>query len=136
MYLYSYTKNYILEDVSNHYPISIISRYSMRALFIVCMLVRFSMAYLAKVAPLKWLRWMGYLAILPVIGFTYFFLSGTRNKTGAFGEKVWWNSLRPIHALFYGLFAYLAIHGNRTAWVCLFADACVGLAAFLFVIMK
>ena len=107
----------------------------MRALFIVCMLVRFSMAYLAKVAPLKWLRWMGYLAILPVIGWMYLFLSGSR-KSGAFGQKIWWNSLRPIHALFYGLFAYLAIHGNRNAWIWLFVDALFGLGAFLFVVMK
>ena len=94
------------------------------------MIVRFSMAYAAKVAPVKWLRLLGFLAILPILGFMYLFLSGTRNR-GAFGQKIWWNSLRPVHALFYGLFAYMAIQGNRYAWIWLFVDALVGLGAFL-----
>ena len=69
-------------------------------LFLVgCMGARLLITYLAKVANQKWLRVMGYIAILPSIGFMYLFLSGTRNKTGSFGEKIWWNNLRPVHAL-------------------------------------
>lgn len=99
-------------------------------LFVGCMIVRLSLAYLASVAPSRWLRIMGIVAIFPAIGFLYFFLSGTRKK-GAFDQKIWWNLFRPIHALLYGLFAYFAIQGNRRAWVFLFVDAMVGLGGFL-----
>ncbi len=100
-------------------------------LFTVCILVRLFFAFLAKVAPLKWLRLMGWIALLPALGFLYLFVSGVRNKTGAFGEKIWWNDFRPVHALLYGGFAYLAISGNRNAWILLLIDALVGLGGFI-----
>jgi hypothetical protein len=95
------------------------------------MIARLSIAYLARVAPSRWLRIMGIVAIFPSIGFMYLFVSGTRNKTGAFGEKIWWNPFRPIHSILYGLFAYFAIKGNRRAWIFLLTDALVGLGGFL-----
>ena len=101
-------------------------------LFVICMSVRLWIAYLAKVANLSWLRIMGYIAILPVVGFLYIFLTGSR-MTGAeaAGGKIWWNRMRPIHAFMYSLFAYFAITGNRNAWVYLFADVILGLIAFV-----
>jgi hypothetical protein len=102
-------------------------------LFLVgCMGARLLLTYLAKVANKRWLRVMGYLAVLPAIGFMYLFVSGTRNKTGAFGEKIWWNALRPVHSLLYGLFAYAAITGNTNAWIFLLVDSLIGLSGFLY----
>jgi len=100
-------------------------------LFTGCILARLFLAYLANIANRKWLKVMGYIAILPAIGFMYLFLTGVRNKVGAFGEKIWWNSFRPIHAVLYGAFAYFAIQGNRKAWIFLLVDALVGLGGFL-----
>ena len=78
-----------------------------------CIGTRALFVYLAKHADKTYLRYMGYLSILPAIGFFYLFLTGSR-KTGpeVFGEKIWWNDLRPIHSLIYFLFAYNAIIGN------------------------
>jgi hypothetical protein len=75
---------------------------------------------------------MGYLAILPAIGFFYLFFTGSR-KTGAevFGDKIWWNDLRPIHSLLYFLFAYNAIIGNKLSWIYLLVDVILGLVSFL-----
>ncbi len=75
---------------------------------------------------------MGYLALLPAIGFFYLFLSGSR-KRGAevFGDKIWWNDLRPIHGLLYLLFSYNAIIGNKNAWIYLLIDVVLGLTSFL-----
>ena len=102
-------------------------------LFLVgCMGARLLLTYVAKVANKRWLRVMGYLALLPAIGFMYLFVSGIRNNTGAFGEKIWWNALRPVHALLYASFSYAAITGNRNAWIFLFVDALVGLSGFLY----
>ena len=78
------------------------------------------------------MKYLGYLALLPAIGFIYFFLSGTRNfGAEVFGDKIWWNNLRPIHSILYFLFAYNAIIGNKQSWVYLLIDVLIGLTSFL-----
>jgi hypothetical protein len=97
-----------------------------------CIGIRFYFVYLAKNSDSILLKNMGYLALLPAIGFTYIYLTGSR-ETGAevFGDKIWWNDLRPIHTLLYFLFSYNAINGNKNAWVYLLIDVLVGLNSFL-----
>ena len=97
-----------------------------------CIGTRSLFVYLAKIASKTYLQYMGYIAILPAIGFIYLFLSGSR-KTGAevFGDKIWWNDLRPVHGLLYSLFAYNAITGNNFAWIYLLIDVIIGLISFL-----
>jgi len=97
-----------------------------------CIGTRSLFVYLAKNASKTYLRYMGYLAILPAIGFFYLFLTGSR-KTGpeVFGDKIWWNNLRPIHGIMYALFAYHAINGNDFAWIYLLIDVIIGLVSFL-----
>jgi len=97
-----------------------------------CIGMRSLFAYVAKIANIGLLRVMGWIALIPAVGFMYLYLTGAR-KTGAevFGEKIWWNSLRPVHALMYFAFAWLAITGARgTAWKVLAADVVLGLGAF------
>ena len=97
-----------------------------------CIGTRTLLAYFAKIAPITILQIMGWIALLPAFGFLYFFFTGTR-KTGpeVFGEKIWWNQLRPFHALMYFIFAYMAIHGMRSAWKALAIDVIIGLLAFI-----
>jgi hypothetical protein len=97
-----------------------------------CIGSRSLFVYIAKNIKETYLKYLGYLALIPAIGFMYLFLSGKR-KTGpeVFGDKIWWNSLRPIHSLLYFLFAYNAIKGNRSAWVFLLLDVIIGLLSFL-----
>lgn len=97
-----------------------------------CIGTRFLFVYLAKHASPSNLRILGYLALLPAIGFTYIYFSGSR-QTGAevFGERIWWNDLRPIHAFLYGLFVYYAIGGHTYAWTILLVDVLFGLTMFL-----
>lgn len=97
-----------------------------------CIGTRSLLVYVAKTIPIHYLPFLGYLALIPAIGFTYIFLTGTR-QTGAevFGDKIWWNNLRPLHALLYGLFAYNAILKHRFAWKFLFIDVAIGLVGFL-----
>ena len=98
-----------------------------------CIGTRAFFVYLAKNANRTYLQYMGYVSILPAIGFFYLFLTGSRT-TGAevFGDKIWWNNLRPIHGLMYLLFAYNAIRGNPLAWIYLLLDVIIGLVSFLF----
>ena len=97
-----------------------------------CIGTRTLLVYLAKNANKTYLLYMGYLAILPAIRFFYLFITDSR-KTGpeVFGDKIWWNNLRPIHGLMYALFAYHAINGNDFAWIYLLIDVVIGLVSFL-----
>jgi hypothetical protein len=102
-------------------------------LFLVgCIGTRSLFVYLAKIANTTYLKYMGYLALLPAIGFFYIYFTGSR-QTGAevFGSKIWWNDLRPVHGLLYFLFAYNAIIGNLNAWIYLLVDVIFGLISFL-----
>lgn len=96
-----------------------------------CIGVRTLFVYVAKTVQPKLLQLLGYLALLPAIGFFYIFLTGSRKIGGeVFGNKIWWNSLRPIHGLLYALFAYFAIVKNKNAWKFLAVDVIIGLVAF------
>jgi len=97
-----------------------------------CIGTRTLFVYLAKNANKTYLQYMGYLSLLPAIGFFYIFLTGSR-KTGqeVFGDKIWWNNLRPLHGLLYLLFAYNAIIGSNSAWIYLLVDVIIGLISFL-----
>jgi hypothetical protein len=97
-----------------------------------CIGTRFIFVYIAKHINLKYLPFLGYLAVLPAIGFTYIYIFDAR-KTGAevFGEEIWWNNLRPLHAMLYFLFAGMAIMKNRRAWIILLLDVLIGLVSFL-----
>jgi hypothetical protein len=97
-----------------------------------CIGARSLLVYLAKNANKTYLQYIGYLCLLPAIGFFYLFLTDSR-KTGAevFGDKIWWTNLRPVHGLMYFLFSYNAINGNQNAWMYLLVDVIIGLISFL-----
>lgn len=97
-----------------------------------CIPTRLALAYIAKIIPITYLPILGYVTLVIAIGFTYIFLTNSR-KTGpeTFGEKIWWNSLRPIHALLYFIFSYYAINKIRSGWIYLLYDVIFGLLSFL-----
>ena len=116
-----------MNDIQKRFLLFIIGCIGTRSLFVL----------IAKNAGPKYLPLLGYLALLPAIGFMYIYLTGSR-QTGAevFGEKIWWNDLRPLHALLYFLFAYNAIIGNNKAWIYLLVDVIFGLSSFLIFHLK
>lgn len=97
-----------------------------------CIGTRSLFVLVSKEATPLVLQILGYIALLPAIGFTLIYLFNLR-QTGqeVFGEKIWWNHLRPLHALLYFLFAYMAINKNTNAWIVLLIDVMVGLFSFL-----
>ncbi len=96
-----------------------------------CVGTRLAFVYIAKYATQSVLKVLGAMALLPAVGFLYIYLSGAR-KTGAevFGDRIWWNNLRPFHGGMYATFAILALSGNSQAWIVLLLDLLVGLTAF------
>jgi hypothetical protein len=101
-------------------------------LFFACIAARLVLVLLAMTVSQLGLRIMAVGATGIAIGFMVIFLGGYR-KTGleTGGKPIWWNHLRPVHALLYGLFAYLAWTGQRAwAWKVLLLDVTVGTLAF------
>jgi hypothetical protein len=97
-----------------------------------CIPTRLAIMYLAKIAPLNYLPILGYIALIPALGFIYLYFSGIRESgPETFGDKIWWNNLRPIHSVMYLLFAYNAINKVRSAWLYLMYDVIFGLFSFL-----
>ncbi len=96
-----------------------------------CMGVRSILVYFAKEHP-EYLTVMGFFSLIIGAGFIYINLTNSR-KTGAevFGDKIWWNNLRPIHGSLYLLFGILAINKYNFAWIVLLIDLLVGLVGFL-----
>jgi hypothetical protein len=78
------------------------------------------------------LQMLGVMALFPAIAWFYIFFIGKRD-TGleVFGDTIWWKNLRPIHMLLWSFFAYLAISGNRMAYLILLVDTTFGLGSFL-----
>ncbi len=111
-----------MTDIQKRFLLFLFGCIGLRSLFVI----------IAKNISIGYLPFLGYLALLPAIGFVYIYLSGSR-QTGAevFGGKIWWNKLRPIHALLYFTFAYNAIIGNKRAWIYLLIDVIIGLSSFL-----
>jgi hypothetical protein len=97
-----------------------------------CIGLRTLFVLIAKNIDNDMLPYLGYLAILPALGFMYIYLTDSR-KTGqeVFGEKIWWNHLRPIHSLLYFAFAYSAIMKKSYSWIFLLIDVVFGLVMFL-----
>ena len=96
-----------------------------------CIGSRTLLTILAKKIDNNYLPILGYIALLPAMGFLYIYATGSR-KTGieVGGDKIWWNSLRPLHSFLYFLFAYNAIIKNKQSWKILALDVSIGLLAF------
>jgi hypothetical protein len=97
-----------------------------------CIGTRTALAIGAKYASPEILQAMGALALLPALGFFLIYMFKLR-ETGpeVFGEKIWWNSLRPVHGILYLLFAIFAIRKENFAWMFLAADVSFGLIAYI-----
>jgi hypothetical protein len=109
---------------------------SKRLFFLCCIPARLLLVYIAYVLLKNSNKTFLYafVAITLAIGISFWtiYLKGWR-KTGieTFGQKIWWNALRPVHGSIYLLFSLAALLGYRDAWVLLFADVCLGVVAEL-----
>lgn len=97
-----------------------------------CIFIRSLIVLFVKNVKIKYLPIIGYISLIPAIGFfTIYFFNLRKTGTEVFGDKIWWNDLRPIHGFLYLTFAYLAINKNKDAWVLLLFDVIFGLLMFL-----
>jgi len=97
-----------------------------------CIVTRLLLVLLVKNVSPTYLRLLGFLSLIPAIGFLIIYFGDLR-KTGreVMGNEIWWNELRPVHAIMYILFAVYAITKRDYAWKVLLLDVCIGLIAFI-----
>ena len=100
---------------------------------LLCIPIRFLISSLLYHLPQKYHKIASLLLALPSIGFLVIFLTGSR-KTGleTGGAPIWWNSLRPLHALLYGSASYFAFRGMiKRSSLMILVDTFIGLLSFL-----
>jgi hypothetical protein len=99
-----------------------------------CIPARVSLALIAKYGNSFIQYVLGFIAFIIASGFLIIYFGHLRDtgiETG--GEKIWWNSLRPVHALLYYFFSYNIFLGDKNnAWKILMLDVLLGLVSFLF----
>ena len=98
-----------------------------------CMGARIGLAYLAKWSNGIVRKILMIATGIMATGFALIYIFGLR-KTGVEtqGAPIWWNHLRPIHAILYGLASWsLYKEQNVMAWKLLLGDTAFGLLAFL-----
>ena len=97
-----------------------------------CIVTRLILTFIVKNLKQKYLQIAGYIALILGISFLTIYYYNLR-KTGieVFGDKIWWNDIRPIHGILYLIFAYLAINKNKNAWIVLLIDVIFGFFMFI-----
>lgn len=112
-----------LTDLQKRFLLFLIGCIGLRTLFI----------YFALYIPEPYLHVFTLILFIIGSGFATIWLFGLR-KTGreTFGQKIWWNHLRPIHSALYLFAAYSLFNKNRlNAAYALTADVSIGLLSFL-----
>ena len=112
----------MLSNLQKRFLAFLVGCIGLRSLFVVAV----------KKIPVKYLPYLGLLALIPIIGWLNILFFNPRTKgPETFGAKIWWGPIRPIHVINYTIFAILAFKKNKYAYVPLLADVILGLVAFL-----
>jgi hypothetical protein len=98
-----------------------------------CIPTRLFFAMMAKYGNVTIKKILGIIAFMIATGFLFIYFGKLREtglETG--GEKIWWNHLRPIHAVLYYFFFYNVFFADiNNAWKILIFDILIGLLSFL-----
>lgn len=110
------------------------------AMFLIgCIPVRLFFVWLAYNLArnnIKLFKKLAYLLLIPTLGFSIIYFFKLRNTSALIDNNAaWWDYLRPIHSLLYGLTFLMAISNNKehneNAWIPLLIDVTIGFIAFI-----
>ena len=100
-------------------------------LFSLCIALRFSIAFAVyKLYNNKYSKYLSIILLIIGLGFVYQYMSKVR-KVGAFGQKIWWDNYRPIHAILYVLGSVLLYMKNKYAFMPILLDTIIGIIVYL-----
>tara|TARA_R100001163_G_C5068510_1_gene209045 strand:+ start:17099 stop:17452 length:354 start_codon:yes stop_codon:yes gene_type:complete len=96
-----------------------------------CLGTRLYLVYLAKLNDPSISKLLIALSLIFSVGFITIYAFNLR-KTGleTLGSPIWWNHLRPFHALTFGLYSYLTYINYEKSWIILLFDTIVGAISF------
>lgn len=104
---------------------------------LVCIPVRIGIAIGAKYIPVNYLPLASIVAFITSFLWLWKFFNNKQGKSkGAFGQIVWWNNMRMVHALIWIAFGILALFKNKYAYLLLLLDVFVGLGGWCLNKMK
>lgn len=99
--------------------------------FSLCIFLRFLLAYLVFVTYNNSYRYILItFYLLAALGLLYHYLNKKR-KIGAFNNIVWWDDLRPLHALLFISTSILLYIKNPYSYILPFTDTIIGLIMYL-----
>ena len=97
-----------------------------------CIFLRVLMVYHIKHTDPDILPAYAAIGLMLSIGWTFIYLTDSR-KSGpeVFGDRIWWNDLRPVHASLYFLSSIYALNKSPYSYIPLGIDAGIGMSSFL-----
>lgn len=101
-----------------------------RLYFGVCIPIRFLLAYAAYAVPPRFLVWGVPFAVAAAIGWIILTLKPGIRTSGAFGETIWWQNTRPIHAALFLAFAAMVFYAPAQAYIPLLISPFVGMGYY------
>jgi len=100
--------------------------------YIICIFVRLSLAYsvyYVQKMPIRYL--FVFLYFILSLGELYQYTMKTRT-VGAFHNKVWWDSLRPIHALLFLFTSVSLFYKYKYSYMFLLLDTLISVLGYIF----
>ena len=99
--------------------------------FILCILIRFLLSFLVYCVYNNNFRYILIIFyLISASGLFYNYFTKIR-KIGAFNNKIWWDSLRPLHAVLFISTAFLLIMKNKYSYILPLIDTIIGIIFFL-----
>jgi len=106
---------------------------SINIYFSLCIFLRFLLSYFVFVTYNNNYRYIFIIFyLLAALGLLYHYLNKKR-KIGAFNNIVWWDDLRPIHALLFISTAILLYIKNPYSYILPVIDTIIGLIMYLLI---
>ena len=99
----------------------------------ICIPIRILLVFLVKdIIPDDDLKYVSIPLFLISIGFIRAMMyRQTAFESSGKGGKVWWNHMRPLHAILYLTAGILAISEPKDTWIPLLVDVVIGILAYI-----
>ena len=101
--------------------------------YVICICIRLSFAYLTYVLYNKSIRYtLITLFFIISIGELYQYIMKTRT-IGAFNNRVWWDSLRPIHTLLFFCTSLSLFYKYKYSYLILLLDTIISVLGYILI---